>query len=370
VQLTQGGLALNFVKQGGDTGFTLRAQIQGPDGARDDEVGENDRWCATIEEVQGKVFVQWSDFNTKCWDGSGNDYNGEPISAIVFLVPGDPTATPYNFCVNGFAAGNGPEDAPDGTAQAGDQTGTVGSSAPDGDFERAKVLVNGENYIIQNNNWGNPDGTDLILNYTNNSFVIASGSGNGGPSQGAPASFPSIYIGANGNTANGVYSTSTTDNLPRQTSQINSINTTLAWSGSTSEFNVTYDVWFAASPPQGQYEDGIDGFLMVWFRDPAGAQPIGSSVGSATIGGQSFTVWRGPRGDGPAGYNDAPVVSYVANSQINNWTFNLKEFFSNAESNGWLPSNLYLTDVFGGFEIWSGGAGGNLSVTEFSCVVE
>ena len=33
-------------------------------------------------------------------------------------------------------------------------------------------------YIIQNNNWGNTGG-ELILNYTNNSFKITSGSGTG-----------------------------------------------------------------------------------------------------------------------------------------------------------------------------------------------
>jgi hypothetical protein len=30
---------------------------------------------------------------------------------------------------------------------------------------------------------------------------------------------------------------------------------------------------------------------------------------------------------------------------------------------------MYLTDVFGGFEIWEGGAGGNLAVDEFKAVV-
>ena len=34
-----------------------------------------------------------------------------------------------------------------------------------------------------------------------------------------------------------------------------------------------------------------------------------------------------------------------------------------------IQSSWYLTDVFGGFEIWNGGSGGNLSVDEFKCVV-
>ncbi|HOU92168.1 MAG TPA: hypothetical protein PLU22_14045, partial [Polyangiaceae bacterium] len=360
------GIAANIVKQGSSTSFVFRIQIQGPDGATD----ENNRWCATIAATQGKIFVPYSDFNTKCWDNSGNAYNGEPISAVVFLVPGEPTAVPYNFCVNGFAEGDSADDAPDGTAEVGDQSGRVGFTelSPDGDFDRAKVLVDGEEYVIQNNNWGNPSGTNLILEYFNNSFTVVEGSGSstGG---GVPASFPSIFIGANGETENGAVSTSGTDNLPRQISQITSAQSRFAWSGSTGSFNATYDIWFANSPPTSMYEDGIDGFIMIWVHDPADAQPIGSDQGDANVAGQTWDVWVGPRGDGPAGYNDAPVVSFVARSDIRSGSYNLKDFFTAAASYG-IGSSMYLTDVFFGFEIWNGGAGGNLKVEEFTCVVQ
>jgi hypothetical protein len=46
----------------------------------------------------------------------------------------------------------------------------------------------------------------------------------------------------------------------------------------------------------------------------------------------------------------------------------LKAFFTAAAKHG-IGANMYLTDVFGGFEIWSGGAGGNLGVDEFTAVV-
>ena len=364
VTLTGDGIAANIVKQGADTAFTFRVQIQGPNGATD----EDDRWCATITETQGKIFVPWADFNTQCWDGMGTDYAGQPISAVVFLVPGEPTAVPYDFCVNGFTTGSSADDAPNGPAEIGDQTGVVGSSAPDGDFERAKVTVGGEQYIIQNNNWGNPEGTDLILNYFNNGFTVASGSGSS-PGSGIPASFPSIYIGANGNTANGVYSTSGTDNLPRQISAIGTAQSSFAWSGSTGSFNACYDIWFANSPPTAEYNDGIDGFVMIWVRDPPDQQPIGSVQGSANIAGVNWDIWVGPRGDGPEGYNDAPVVSFVAPNAIASGTYDLKEFFTAAASHG-ISSSMYLTDVFFGFEIWQGGGGGNLRVESFTAVIE
>jgi hypothetical protein len=368
------GIAVNFVKKGADTSFTLRVQIQGPNGA----TSAADRWCATVVETQGKVFVPYTSFTPSCWAATaelrGTPYAKQPISAVVFNVPGKLTATPYDYCVNGFADGATAADAPDGPAVAGDQKGTVGIANvnPDGDFARAKVVVDGKSYLIQNNNWGNPTGTDLILSYINNSFKITSGSGSGAS---APASFPSIYIGNNGNTANGVYSTKSTDGLPVQISAIKSLPSTLRYSGSTSSYNATYDIWFANSIPTTEYKDGINGFVMIWLRDPSGKQPIGSVVASnVMVAGQPWNVWVGPRGDGPAGYNNAPVVSFVNPTEDNDSRaqsfkdVDLKAFFTAAAAHGIAPT-MYLTDVFGGFEIWQGGAGGNLAVDEFKAVV-
>lgn len=372
----EGGIAINFAKRGADTGFTLRVQIQGPNGHKEGAVGEADRWCATITEVQGKVFVPYSAFTPKCWEMTdalkGTPYANQPISAVVFLVPGKPTATPYDFCINGFGYGTTAEDAP-GDVMTGDQSGTVGGSGVrDLDFDRKKISHMGENYIIQNNNWGNPDGSDCILSYLNNSFTVTTCNGTGSS---APAAFPSIYQGNNGNTANGVLSTKSTDNMPRQVSQITSIPSTFRYSGGGGgEYNACYDIWFANSPPTAEYKDGIDGFVMIWLRDPSGKQPIGSNVGTATVGGMTWNVWVGPRGDVPqVGYNDAPVVSFVNtaendNSRAQSFTNkDLKEFFTAAQAHG-ISGSMYLTDIFAGFEIWSGGVG--LKVDEFTAVVQ
>lgn len=373
----EGGIAINFTKQGADTGFTLRVQLQGPNGHKEGTVGENDRWCATITETQGKVFVPYSAFTPKCWEMTdamkGTPYANQPISAVVFLVPGKPTATPYDFCIKGFGYGDSAEDAP-GDEMIGDQSGMVGGPNNDDlDFDRKKITWEGEDYIIQNNNWGNPGGSDCILSYLNNSFTVTTCTGSGAS---APAAFPSIYQGNNGNTANGVLSTKSKDNMPKQISAIQSINTTFRYSGGSGSYNACYDIWFANSPPTTAYNDGIDGFAMVWLRDPGDKQPIGSVVANnVMIGGQPWNVWVGPRGDGPEGYNDAPVVSYVNPTQDDNsrsQSFvnkNLKEFIQHATTvSGGLNANMYLTDVFAGFEIWNGGQG--LKVDEFTAVVQ
>lgn len=356
------GIAVNFAKK---TGATLRIQIQGPNGAKD----ENDRWCYTITDPSGPILAKFSDFNTKCWDGTGNDYAGEPISAIVFTVPGVMgTQEQFDYCVQGFALGNSPDDAPEG-GSSGPLTGRIGGpGSRDLDFQRVKVKAGGKSYIIQNNNWGNPDGTDQTIEYRDNSFTIVQATG-AGPGAGVPASFPSIYIGANGDTQGGLFSTSSDDNLPKQISTIQSIQTKFKYNRAGGNYNAAYDVWFSASPPNAPYEDAISGFVMVWLYDPPQNQPIGSPLPEqANIAGRNWQVWVGQRGGSRANAN-APVVSYVATQTLMEMQFDLLDFIKDATKHGIQPS-WYLTDVFAGFEIWDGNGTQGLAVEEFTAVVQ
>jgi hypothetical protein len=363
VALTKTGLAINFSKK---TASTLRVQIQGPNGATD----PNNRWCYTITDAAGPVFAPYSMFNTECWDGMGTNYDGvSPISAVVFLVPGATAATPYDFCINGFAAGDSADDAPDG-GTSGPLMGTIGGpGATDLDFQRVKVKKDGKSYIIQNNNWGNPSGSDQTISYVDNSFKVISTTGNGSS---APASFPSIFIGANGDTQGGTFSTSSDDHLPKQVSAITSLMTTFRHNASGGQLNAAYDVWFSSSIPTARYDDGISGFVMLWLYTPSNFHPIGWNNGTpnrtANIAGKSWQVFVGPRGGSGPNAN-APVVNYIANpattSMVN---FDLKPFIADAATNG-IQSSWYLTDVFAGFEIWNGGDGAGKEVLEFTAVV-
>lgn len=387
VTLTKTGLAVDFVKRGDDKTFTLRAQIQGPNGASD----PNDRWCANITEAQGKELIEWDTFNTECWEGGdGNPYNGEPISAVVFTVPGNGweegtngTADdiPFDFCINGLAAGDSPEDAPDGNIAQEDITGVIGGSATGADFQRVKVAAGGKSYVIQNNNWGNPTTSDQTISFINNSFTITDGPDGSASCQGCPLSFPSIYIGASGNTDGGNYHTRSNDNLPAAISAITSVQSSVRWSGNPGAgANASYDIWFA-KPSRGdltgkRYNDGLDGFIMLWLYDPSNAQPIGSDQGDVMINGINWDVWVGPRGTGPSGEGadlqadgNAPVISYVAKATTNTFDGDLKAFFTDATSrSNQFTSDLLLTDVFFGFEIWSGGQG--LKVDSFEVNVQ
>jgi hypothetical protein len=376
VTLTGSGLAVSYVRK---TGSNLRVQIQGPNGATD----PNNRWCYTITQVQGPIFAPFNQFNTRCWDGSGTAYAGQPISAVSFLVPGLAKPSPFSYCVGGFAAGTSVAAAPPYTPTPYPTlTGTIGGPGiRDIDFERVKVAapgVNGKAYLIQNNNWGTPDSTDQTINYSGNSFTIMSTTGNV-TGAGVPASFPSIYIGANGQTPGqlpGVLATTPdNDGLPRAISAIGTLMTSFSFNRASGDYNATYDVWLAAPPaPAIGYNDALSGFVMVWLYQPPTRSPIGTMVGTTTIGGRTWNVWAGARGIGTN--PNRPVVSYVSPSPVTTLTFDMKPFLADAAVNASIPTQFrvstawLVTDLFAGFEIWTGSSAAGLQATSFSATVQ
>ena len=369
---TGSGIAINFSTT---SAIDLRIQVQGPNGSTD----PTNRWCYDLLGVQSPAFAPYTKFNTRCWEvtatsnGTGTFYDPKtPIDAVWFLVPGTKASpTPYSFCINGFAPGNSAADAPKGGTVSVLEGNIGGANTLDANYQRVKVYNGGNAYIIQNNNWGN-SGSGQTIHYKDNTFQITSTTGNGSS---APASFPSIYIGENGAIANGLYQTNPGDGLPKVVSTIQSVSTSFAWSGGSGgkDFNATYDVWFSSkTPTAGSYNDAISGFVMVWLYKPGNHQPIGSVVRTANIAGHNWDVWVGPRGTAATGTDGAnrPVVSYVSkDGSLASLNFDLNLFIKDAATNG-IQSSWYLTDVFAGFEIWTGSDSTGLQCTGFTCVVK
>ena len=113
-----------YVDVANNANTELRVQIQ-------DELGdssENNRWCANYS---GPGVIAWSDFNTRCWDGSGIQYNKEPINAVIVVVPGpDANPTEFDFCVNKIepTGGNCSGSSNPGTGGSGNTGGSTGST--------------------------------------------------------------------------------------------------------------------------------------------------------------------------------------------------------------------------------------------------
>lgn len=207
----------------------------------------------------------------------------------------------------------------------------------------------GGRYTVMNNRWGTS--AEQCINVTGTGFSITSQQGVGSTS-GAPVSYPAIYYGCHYTVC------SPGTNLPIQVSAISSATSSISYnyvSGAT--YDAAYDIWLDPSPRT----NGVNAQeIMIWFNRQGSIQPIGSVVGTATIGGRSWEVWQGSNGSNA-------VVSYVAPSAISSWSFSVLDFINDVKNRGAITSSWYLTSIQAGFEPWIGGAG--LAVTDFSAAV-
>jgi hypothetical protein len=206
------------------------------------------------------------------------------------------------------------------------------------------------NYVVMNNRWGTS--ATQCINVTTSGFQIIQQDGTGNLS-GAPVSYPAIYLGCHyGNC-------SPNSPLPMQISKISSAtSSTTETYPSSGTWDAAYDIWLNADTNVSGVQDTE---IMIWLNHTGTIQPVGSSTGSATIAGHTWTVWTGNNGQNN-------VVSYVG-SGITSFSFSVKDFINDTLSRGSQYGNTswYLTSIQDGFEPWIGGVG--LAVSNFSASV-
>jgi hypothetical protein len=207
-------------------------------------------------------------------------------------------------------------------------------------------------YIIQNNRWGAD--TPQCITTTDTGFTITRADHNK-PTNGAPASYPSIYYGCHyANCSPGtVLPLALTDSTAGRIAT--SVDFTFV-SGAT--YNAAYDIWLDPTPRIDGQNTGAE--IMVWATRQGSIQPIGSPVGTVELDGATWEVWFGN-----TGWN---VVSYLRTSPTNSLDFSVSTFIDDAISRGYAQQSWYLTSIQAGFEPWIGGAG--LSVNSFSVTTD
>jgi hypothetical protein len=311
--------------------------------------GWNGRVCFTDAECP-----DWAVTAGTCTKAVGTA--GTPYDLQIQVAAGSTTTTVgmFNVCVSKVA----PVIDPGMTGTTNSCSSATGQGTITDRYGTAHVTCSGKDYVVQNNAWGSAAGQTITYG-PGTKFKVTQQAGTGSGTN--PASYPSVWTGANSGRS------TTGSNLPRAVSSINmgSLDTSWTWAqnGATGSFNAAYDVWFstgASGDPQASSPTG--GFLMVWFHDPAANQPIGTMMTSATIAGKNWNVWYGMQGG-----TNRPCVSYVAQTTINSLNFKLGDFIRDAVTKGFVQNSWYLTNVFAGFEIWSGGIG--LETTDFSVTV-
>lgn len=218
-------------------------------------------------------------------------------------------------------------------------------------------------YVIHTNWWHLYDGQ--TVDYDGLSFLVGNPNDvDVGPNDGAPAGYPSIYIGTYAGSA------SVGSNLPIAVSDIESVPTsfhTNSTRGGLANKNAAYDVWLTESGeplPEDQYSPGSGGaYLMVWLFKPDDRQPRGTNAHpSHMVDGVegSWDVW--------VDASNPPCISYVSTDPLDGLNFDLNKFIQDSVDNGYgVTEDMYLSIIFAGFEIW--GQGDGLSLDRFCAQV-
>ncbi|GGW95215.1 glycosyl hydrolase family 5 [Streptomyces malachitofuscus] len=204
-------------------------------------------------------------------------------------------------------------------------------------------------YVVQNNRWGTS--ATQCVTATDTGFRVTQADGSV-PTNGAPKSYPSVFNGCH------YTNCSPGTRLPARISDISDAPSSISYGYvSDAVYNASYDIWLDPTPRT----DGVNRTeIMIWFNKVGPIQPIGSQVGTATVGGRDWQVWSGGNGT-----ND--VLSFVAPSAMSSWSFDVMDFVRATVARGMAQNDWYLTSIQAGFEPWQNGAG--LAVNSFSSTV-
>lgn len=133
-----------------------------------------------------------------------------------------------------------------------------------------------------------------------------------------------------------------------------------SYTGSDIVADVSYDLWLApTSGGTNSYE------IMVWLAALGGAGPIsstGSAVATPSIADATWELYSGTNGD-------TTVYSFVASSEIEDFSGDMMDFFNYLVSNEGVSDSLYVTQLQAGTEPFTG-TDAVFSTTSYTISVE
>jgi Glycosyl hydrolase family 12/Cellulose binding domain len=203
------------------------------------------------------------------------------------------------------------------------------------------ISTNNNAYIVQNNFWNTAaTGTQCVSADNSTGAFTVTTIPNAVATNGAPASYPSIYKGCHWGLC------TTNSNLPIQVGSLGSVNS--SWNvslGSSGSFDIAYDIWINQTSTTSGQPNGTE--IMIWINHQGAPQPFGSQTATASINGASWNVWTGNQ-------SSWKIISYEAQNPTTSVNFDLNNFIKDAVSRGSANNSWYLIDVEAGTEIWSG----------------
>jgi hypothetical protein len=232
----------------------------------------------------------------------------------------------------------------------GPETATPGAGGTThcGQFENVSVADN--QYVVQTNEWNSTQ--TQCVRVTATGFAVTEANF-GLPTAGPPASYPSIFKGCHwGNCTNG-------SGMPVQVASLPAVKS--GWTVVAPEsgaYDIAYDLWFNQTPTTSGQPNGTE--LMIWIRHAGGVRPAGSQVGTVSLAGAAWDVWKGKM-------PSWTYVAYVRQAAADAVDLDLRAFVEDAVARGTIDPSWYMVDIEAGFEIWQGGRG--LATSSFSAVV-
>ncbi|MGY0490573.1 glycoside hydrolase family 12 protein [Streptomyces sp. WG-D5] len=186
-----------------------------------------------------------------------------------------------------------------------------------------------DGYILYNNIWGSGAGAQTIwANSSSNWGVWANH-----PNTGGIKSYPNAKKVVN-------------RRISALTSLTSSYNVTVPSSGA---YNTSYDIW----------DTNYDHEVMLWMNHNGAVGPLGTSQGTLTLGGHTWTVYKGNNGANE-------VYSFLRTSDSTSGTVNILPILKwIRDTKGWW-GDVTIGDVQFGYEITSSSGGLDFRTNGFS----
>ena len=92
-------------------------------------------------------------------------------------------------------------------------------------------------------------------------------------------------------------------------------------------WNIAFDIWIG---------NDFSHELMIWTEN-WNQRPAGDMIGTTTIGGKQYQVWRSGSGDGG-------ILTYVSVTPQLSGTMPLAAFFADVRARGWTPTTTWQVD--------------------------
>jgi hypothetical protein len=169
----------------------------------------------------------------------------------------------------------------------------------------------GKEYVVHNNNWNDTAGgtsTIYACNY-DNWFLVSDTPDH---SDMSVQTYPNVHRDYNDAPLTGITSARFAATGPRCTGCV---------------YNIAFDAWLGS---------GFTHELMIW-TDNWGQRPAGAIVGTTTIGGHDYQVWRSGSGDGG-------ILTYLSTTPQLSGDMPLAAFFTDVQSRGWNVTTTWQVD--------------------------